>query len=175
MSLRPSSGSPRACSGEKKVGVPSTTWRLVAVGEPATARAMPKSVTTARPSRANSTFSGFTSRCTMPCRCANASPRATSAPTRATSSLGSVPAPAMRSASESGSRSMTRYGVPGAAPSNASSSRPTVSTVMTFGWRNLAAIVASRRKRSTVSGSAASSGRRILSATSSSRSGSSAE
>ena len=43
-----------------------------------------------------------------------------------------------------------------------------------FGWRSLAAVLASRRKRSTVSGSAASAGLRTFSATSSSSSGSSA-
>ncbi len=64
-SLRPSISSPAACSGLMYVGVPTATpWPVLnAVGSPATARAMPKSASSARPVPCSmSTFSGFTSR-----------------------------------------------------------------------------------------------------------------
>ncbi len=47
------------------------------------ARAMPKSVTFASPERVNSTFPGFTSRCTTPREWAKPNPAATSAATSA--------------------------------------------------------------------------------------------
>ena len=50
MSLRPSSSrSPIACSGDMYAGVPTATPVTVSRESPAAARAMPKSVTTARP------------------------------------------------------------------------------------------------------------------------------
>ncbi len=47
----------------------------------ADARARPKSTTLTRPSSVISTFSGFTSRCTMPAWCAAASPASTGSST----------------------------------------------------------------------------------------------
>jgi hypothetical protein len=64
-SLRPSTGSARACSGERYSGVPMITPLTVMPVEPAE-RATPKSVMRASPSSLISTFAGFRSRCTTP-------------------------------------------------------------------------------------------------------------
>ena len=69
MSLRASTCSPRACSGERYCAVPITAevWVIVAAGV-GTARAMPKSMTLTSPLRVSMTFAGLMSRWTMPCR-----------------------------------------------------------------------------------------------------------
>jgi hypothetical protein len=115
MSLRPSSSrSPIACSGDMYAGVPTATPVTVNRESPAAARAMPKSVTTARPvARSSMTLSGFTSRCTTPRPCAYASASATSARMRRASAIGSRGSRASRSARLSPSTSaMTKYTIP---------------------------------------------------------------
>ncbi len=69
MSLAPEIGWPVACSGDMNEAVPSTVWAAV-IPAVAPERAMPKSTSTARPSGLTSRLPGFTSRCTMPARCA---------------------------------------------------------------------------------------------------------
>ncbi len=65
-------GSPCACSGDRYWAVPST--EPVWVISEAPARAIPKSVTLARPSESTSTFCGFMSRWTIPWACAYLAP-----------------------------------------------------------------------------------------------------
>ena len=67
MSLRASTVSPRACSGDRYWAVPITAavWVMVA-DVSATARAMPKSITLTWPFGVSITFAGLMSRCTMP-------------------------------------------------------------------------------------------------------------
>jgi hypothetical protein len=69
---------------EASAGAGSVTWRArTSVAVPAAA-AMPKSATSARPLADSSRMlSGFTSRCTSPCRCAQPSAHAASRRTRA--------------------------------------------------------------------------------------------
>ena len=69
MSLRASTRSPRACSGDRYWAVPITwaVWVMVAA-ESAIARAMPKSMTLTSPLLVSMTFAGLMSRCTMPPR-----------------------------------------------------------------------------------------------------------
>ncbi len=59
----------------------STPWVAVCWVSALTAFASPKSATFTRPSSAMSTFSGFTSRCTSPERCAAASAESTGSST----------------------------------------------------------------------------------------------
>ncbi len=81
--------------------------RLVIVAS-ATLRAMPKSVSLIRPSSEISTLPGFTSRCTMPARCADSSAAATASATAAPCSRVSGPRCRIRSARlEDGTSSMT--------------------------------------------------------------------
>jgi hypothetical protein len=69
MSLRASTCSPRACSGERYCAVPTTAAVWVIVDEEsATARAMPKSITFTSPEGVSITLAGLMSRCTMPAR-----------------------------------------------------------------------------------------------------------
>jgi hypothetical protein len=67
-SLRASTASPRACSGDRYWAVPTTAWVWVIVAEEsATARAMPKSMTlTMSEFSQYITFAGLMSRCTIP-------------------------------------------------------------------------------------------------------------
>ena len=67
MSLRASTVSPRACSGERYCAVPITAavWVIVALVS-ATARAMPKSITLTPPLWPSITFAGLMSRWMMP-------------------------------------------------------------------------------------------------------------
>ena len=70
-SLRASTTSPRACSGERYCAVPMTVWADVMVLPVSLmARAMPKSMTLTSPVRVSITFAGLMSRWTMPWRCA---------------------------------------------------------------------------------------------------------
>ncbi len=69
MSLRLSTVSPRACSGERYCAVPITAEVAVMVcPASASARAMPKSITLTSPPRVSMTLAGLMSRCTMPWR-----------------------------------------------------------------------------------------------------------
>ena len=67
MSLRASTVSPRACSGDRYCAVPITAavWVMVALVS-ATARAMPKSITLTVPVWVSITLAGLMSRWTMP-------------------------------------------------------------------------------------------------------------
>jgi hypothetical protein len=103
-------------------------------------RAIPKSVILTVLSSPTSTFAGLTSRCTTPASCAAASPAATSAPIRATSSGGNVPSPARL---VDGRYSMIRYGCP--------PSCTTSKTVISCGCCNRAAIRPSRMVRRIIS------------------------
>ncbi len=69
MSLRASTRSPLACSGERYCAVPMTcaVWVIVAA-ESAIARAMPKSITLTSPASVIITLAGLMSRWTMPPR-----------------------------------------------------------------------------------------------------------
>ena len=66
-SLRASTRSPRACSGDRYCAVPITcaVWVIVAWLS-LMARAMPKSITLMSPLRVTITLPGLMSRCTMP-------------------------------------------------------------------------------------------------------------
>ena len=67
MSLRASTCSPRACSGERYCAVPITAEVCVIVEAPSDiARAMPKSMTLTSPLRLSMTLAGLMSRWTMP-------------------------------------------------------------------------------------------------------------
>ena len=68
-SLRASTRSPRACSGDRYCAVPITwaVWVIVAWAS-LTARAMPKSITLTSADRVSITFPGLMSRCTIPFR-----------------------------------------------------------------------------------------------------------
>ena len=71
MSLRESTVSPRACSGDRYCAVPITAAVCVIVADvSATARAMPKSITLTVPPGVSMTLAGLMSRWTMPARCA---------------------------------------------------------------------------------------------------------
>src|SRR5690606_16256923 len=70
---------PRARSGARNSGEPTTSPVIVSAELPSTI-AMPKSVSTTRPSLAISTLAGFTSRCSTPAACAARSAASTSAP-----------------------------------------------------------------------------------------------
>ena len=69
MSLRVSTVSPRACSGERYCAVPITAAVWVMVDDvSATARAIPKSITFTVPSMVSITLAGLMSRWMMPAR-----------------------------------------------------------------------------------------------------------
>ena len=81
--------SPNACSGLRYGAVPMTS-RVRVTGSVPKSRAMPKSVSFARPVLfSNSTFPGLTSRCTIPAVCRTASAWAVPMPMPLTSSAGS--------------------------------------------------------------------------------------
>src|SRR4051794_23870879 len=68
-SLRESTVSPRACSGDRYCAVPTTAAVWVTADDvSAIARAMPKSITFTSPDGVSITFAGLMSRCTMPAR-----------------------------------------------------------------------------------------------------------
>ncbi len=81
-SLRASTASPRACSGDRYWAVPITAAVWVTAAWPScTARAMPKSITLTAPVLVIITLAGFTSRWMMPCRWLKSSAAQTSAMT----------------------------------------------------------------------------------------------
>ena len=85
MSLRPSSSSPRICSGERYCGLPMTEPAIVSSVDCPVTLAMPKSVTLTRPWVSSRTLLGLMSRWTMPWRWANSSASAVSRTMRSTS------------------------------------------------------------------------------------------
>ncbi len=112
----------------------------VSPGSPSSV-AMPKSVSTARPSRLSSTLLGLTSRCRMPAWCAQCSALSSLLPRSADCSGGSGPSSASTCSSERASTSsITIQGQPSASM--------TSKTVTTAGWFSRAAVLASRRLRS---------------------------
>ncbi len=161
------SAEPRAtCSGATYATVPRTTPAWVEVLGAATARASPKSTTFTVPSAAMSTFSGLTSRCTSPARCAAASAASTGSSSESASSGRSRPR--CRSTSRSvppWTSSMTRKTTRPAGPSWA----PWSKTATAFGCDSRAAVRASRTNRSVNAGSWASAGAITLTATRRSR------
>ena len=116
MSLRASTGSPCACSGEKYAGVPITEEVCGAVASDCS-RAIPKSMTLTAPSRVTITLAGLMSRCTMPWACAAASAPAILSPS-STACIGvGLPPPARNDASVRPSMySITMYCVSPSAP-----------------------------------------------------------
>lgn len=115
--------------------------------------AMPKSVSTTRPSAPSRTLPGFTSRCSTPAACAALSAVTIRWPVRAASAGGRVPLSSSTSARvREGTYSMTMHGSAGpAAPAGSSApgvSSTTSCTTMTLGCVILAALRASRRVRS---------------------------
>ena len=158
-SVRGSAGSPWICSGARYWTVPVTVpsaWLMLAS---ANARASPKSATFTVPSPAIRMFSGFTSRCTMPC------PWAWSSADRTCAAISTTWRGWRRPYSDRRVRrlwprtySMTMKYVP--------SVRPQSYTPTMFGWLRMAAARASRRNRSTNPRSPANCGCRTLSATS---------
>ena len=106
LTLRPS-----ACSGLKYCAVP-TTIPLWVSGTVSATRAIPKSVIFTIPSCPTSRLPGFTSRCTMPARCAASSAVAACSITSSVRSVGSRPSRARIAESGSPStNSITRYAV----------------------------------------------------------------
>jgi hypothetical protein len=142
--------------------VPSTIPAWVDVLGAATARASPKSTTLTVPSVETSTFSGLTSRCTRPARCAAASAASTGSSTETASSGRSRPR--RRSTSRSvlpATSSITRNTTQPARVSSA----PWSKTATALGCDSRAAVRASRTKRSVNAGSCASAGAITLTAT----------
>ncbi len=130
---------PSARSGARNSGEPMTSPVMVSAELPST-MAIPKSVSTIRPSFEISTLAGFTSRCSTPASCATRSAASTSAPMWAARCGGIGPSASSTSASESPrTSSMTIHGRP---PSVATSY-----TVTTFPLATRAAAHASRSSR----------------------------
>ncbi len=107
-------GLPRACSGLRYCGVPITEPVRVSAAE-SPARAMPKSVIFTLRSAVTSRLAGFTSRCTIPARCATPSASPAWAIRSCTTAVSRTRplARAVASSAESGwpsTSSMTRYG-----------------------------------------------------------------
>ena len=101
-------------SGAQNPGVPTTMPVCVSAGSPSTA-AIPKSVSTARPSRVSSTLPGLTSRCTIPAAWALASAPSSIIPVSAARRGGSGPSSAStRSSERAVTSSITIHGVPSA-------------------------------------------------------------
>ncbi len=130
---------PRTRSGAVNPGVPTTMSACVMPGSSANV-AMPKSLSTARPSAEISTLLGFTSRCSTPAACAVSRALSSRAPSSAACSGGSGPSSAMTcSRDRPPMNSMMIHGLP--------SSSTTSKTVTTAGWLSRAAVRASRRVR----------------------------
>ena len=137
VSLRASTSShrPRACSGGMYAAVPISAPMTVAPSSatfPSRSRAIPKSRSLTSPPRVKNTFSGFRSRCTMPCACAEASVARTWSIAPTTSATGSRP-PVDRcrraSSVSPSSSSITRNAAPSSVTSSSSTAtapRPTL-------------------------------------------------
>ena len=138
-------------SGARYATVPNTVPVVVDVTS-VTARARPKSATLMRPSAAMSTFSGLTSRCTSPARCAAASASSTRSATSSASPTVRDPRSARwRRRLTPSTYSIVRYDVSPSTPWSYTPTRP--------GWVSRAAARASRRNRATKSAPAAPSAR----------------
>ena len=157
------SETPRAtCSGETYATVPRTIPACVDVLGAATARASPKSTTLTVPSAETSTFSGLTSRCTSPARCAAASAASTGSSTETASSGRSRPRRCSTSRSVlPATSSITRNTIRPAGVCSA----PWSNTATALGCDSRAAVRASRTNRSVNAGSCASAGAITLTAT----------
>ncbi len=102
-----------ARSGATYWGEPRTRPGRVIAPSPPWNTASPKSVSSTRPSRASSTFAGFTSRCSTPASCAARSAASTDRPISAARPGGSGPSVSMISWSErDGTYSMISQGSP---------------------------------------------------------------
>ncbi len=175
MSVRASTGFPSSCSGDMYDSVPTMTPSRVTSGADVCAEvtsspvisgeagfARPKS-SSFTPDFVSMTLAGFRSRWTMPFRCAAARAAQISEPMRARASVGIGPR-ASRAASVSPSRSsVTAYETP--------LSEPKSKIARMFGWDSDATARASRSKRASASGSAATRSGRTLMATSRPRRG----
>jgi hypothetical protein len=123
---------------------PSVVSAVVLRLATSTARAMPKSATSAWPAWIRM-LPGFTSRCTTPRACAKSSASATSAAYRSVSSRGSGPLRVRWSRSEGPSTKGMEYQGSRSSPS---STTPESSTGTMLGWLNFAVMTISRAKRS---------------------------
>ena len=133
-------GSPRACSGAMKPGVPTTMPATVRPWVWSRLRATPKSARHGSPRSSNRMLAGLMSRWTMPARWAEDNAPSRRRACRSTSSAGAGPCWATRSAR----LPPDMYGMTStiSSPSSITSSRPT-----TFGWCSLRRTSASRRRR----------------------------
>ncbi len=166
-SERASTPRPRACSGERYWGVPTTmpVW-VIEVTPDCMARAMPKSMTLTMPRLLIITLPGLMSRCTRPTSWLTSSAASTSAVILSAFSVGI--APYCRTSASSTERSgwpstysMTMYGI--VEPSHSSS--PVSKTETMLVCVSLATDCASRRNRSRKDASRPSSVWRVLIAT----------
>ena len=146
------------CSGLMYSGVPIASPVFVSRC-PSVTRAMPKSVTIARPQRRSiMTFDGFTSRCTTPISCAYASAHATSASRWQATGTGSGPrARCICSSEQPSMKRITKKRSPSCSPAKY--------TGTMFGWSSIAAVRASPMKRCGMTAEYASSGSMTFSAT----------
>ncbi|GAA3146795.1 hypothetical protein GCM10020001_082630 [Nonomuraea salmonea] len=132
-------GSPLSRSGGMYAGVPTSPPVAVSPAS-ASMEAMPKSVSTTRPSSASSTFSGLTSRCSTPVAWAARSASSTRPPITAACAGRSGPSSEITLASERERTScMTIHGRP--------SSSTTSWMTTTDGWSSRPAALASRMVR----------------------------
>ncbi len=166
MSVQGPTSPPAACSGAMYSGVPSTMPLRVSPGAAGPSGwntfAMPKSITftLSTPSTSTtSTFSGLTSRCTMPSAWAWSSAAATCVASARARSRGSAPPCSITVRSNSA----PTYSI--ARKQRPSSSVPESYTVITLGCCSRAAAIASRAKRAAISRLPASSSCRNFSAT----------
>jgi hypothetical protein len=120
--------------------------------------ARPKSSTLSRPSRVSITFAGFRSRWTTPFSCAALSASESAMPSSTTRAIGIPPGTMWRSRLWPSTSSMVRKRVP---PTSSTEWRTTM-----FGWLSPATVRASRSKRASRSGCAATSAGSTLTATS---------
>ncbi len=159
-SVRASSASPRACSGDMYATVPSVDpgrvrCAAVASSEPAASSpntfARPKSRSFASPRSVTNTFAGFRSRCRIPAAWAASSASATCEPSSSTRSVGNGRPDTRCLSVWPCIRSMAMKGFPSCSPRSY--------TTQMWGWLSAEAARASRRNRSSASGLSSASGR----------------
>ena len=156
-SVRESVMPPVTCSGAMYATVPMIRPDRVFPAA-ACALASPKSTTLTRPSAVSSTFSGLTSRCTIPASCAADSPASVGSMTSSASLQGSQPRSRSRLRSvRPGTYSIDRY--------RNCPSEPWSKTCTMLGWDSRATDLASPMNLATKSASRASSACITLSAT----------
>ena len=129
-SVLPSTRCPRTCSGAMYAGVPANTLALIDARRTASVmscpagsassvrRAMPKSSTFTTPSARTMTFSGFTSRWTMPARWAASSARAMSTSQRRRCSAGTPARPMKARSGVPATSSIARKAMPSCSPTS---------------------------------------------------------